>query len=233
MNKKILFVIVEGMSDDEAIHVVLSRIFRDKNVLVKIYHGDISSEIGVHPTNIASRINKIVREYIKDYHLKMKDLYKIVQITDTDGTYIDDELIVYDGDLDEVIYSEDTIKTSNPQNIIERNQRKSINLNRLASINDISNVAYEIYYMSSNLDHVLYNKLNTSNYEKEINAHNFSKKYKDQPEEFIKFMTESDFSVKASYKETWDYIKKENNSLKRHTNFGICFKDLEDDLNRC
>jgi hypothetical protein len=79
--------------------------------------------------------------------------------------------------------------------------------------------------MSCNLDHVLYNKLNSSDVEKEADSLNFAKKYKDKIPGFIKFISCSDFSVMTGYEESWDYIKQELHSLKRYTNLGLCFKE--------
>ena len=80
--------------------------------------------------------------------------------------------------------------------------------------------------MSCNLDHVLYNRLNLSDEEKELLAFNFAKKYKDDLDLFKSFIFDSSFSLYSmSYRESWEYIKKNNNSLKRYTNFGICMQD--------
>lgn len=81
--------------------------------------------------------------------------------------------------------------------------------------------------MSSNLDHVLYNKLNSTDDEKENDAHNFAEKYKDDLIGFKSFIRESDFSVNKVFTDSWDYIKQEKHSLERHTNFGLCL-DLEE-----
>ena len=78
--------------------------------------------------------------------------------------------------------------------------------------------------MSCNLDHVLHNKLNSTDEEKEADAHAFAKAYHDDTCAFVKFICESDFSVKGEYLDTWQFIKEEKHSLERYTNFGICLK---------
>ena len=78
--------------------------------------------------------------------------------------------------------------------------------------------------MSCNLDHVLYDKLNSTDEEKEIDSLNFARRYRSHVEEFVTFISESDFSIGGTYLESWDFIKQENHSLERHTNFGICLK---------
>ena len=51
--KKIVFVIVEGPSDDSALGVILSRLYDKNTVHVEITHGDITSESTAKPENIA------------------------------------------------------------------------------------------------------------------------------------------------------------------------------------
>lgn len=77
--------------------------------------------------------------------------------------------------------------------------------------------------MSCNLDHVFYNKLNSSDEDKERDAIRFVKEYKDKINEFITFITKSDFSVVNGYHESWEYIKQDLHSLERNTNFGLYF----------
>ena len=60
--------------------------------------------------------------------------------------------------------------------------------------------------------------------EKENDSYLFAVKYKDDISGFLDFITNSDFSVVNGYKESWDFIKQDHNSLKRFTNLGLCFK---------
>lgn len=50
--KKILFIIVEGPSDDAALGVLFNRIFDKNTVYVHIVHADITTESGTTPVNI-------------------------------------------------------------------------------------------------------------------------------------------------------------------------------------
>ena len=50
--KKIIYVIVEGPSDDEALGVILNRLYDKNAVYVEITHGDITSALSreiLHP----------------------------------------------------------------------------------------------------------------------------------------------------------------------------------------
>ena len=83
--------------------------------------------------------------------------------------------------------------------------------------------------MSANLDHVLYNKLNSSDKDKENDAFLFAKRYKDHLDEFLQFIADSDFSVVGDFKESWEFIKEGKHSLERHTNLRICFKKIREE----
>ena len=86
--------------------------------------------------------------------------------------------------------------------------------------------------MSCNLDHVLYNKQNSSDEEKENDSYAFAKRYKNDVPGFLKFISESSFSVGEDYLSSWKYIQQENHSLERHTNLGLCFILAESDADK-
>lgn len=75
--------------------------------------------------------------------------------------------------------------------------------------------------MSCNLDHVLYNKRNSTEEEKEEDAYDFARKYKKDLKGFTDFMCCSDFSVHHDYQTSWAYIEEGMNSIERHTNLCI------------
>ena len=86
-------------------------------------------------------------------------------------------------------------------------------------------VPYRVYYMSCNLDHVLYDKRNSTDEEKEDDAYAFAKKYKNNVGAFMDFMCESDFSVKGDFKDSWEFIEKDVHSIERYTNLSICLSE--------
>lgn len=223
--KKIVFVIVEGPSDEEALDAVMSKLFDTEKVYVHIMHGDVTTMNLSRNSNVISKIGDDIRSYAKSYHFTKKDFKEIIHIVDMDGAFIPDKNIIEDRKLESVIYSETQIKTKYKENIEKRNTQKRNNLNKLYSRKEIWDVPYRVFYMSCNLDHVLYNKMNSSDEDKKNDSYMFAKKYKLIPNEFLKFISESDFSVTSGYKESWEYIKQDLHSLERHTNLGICFDD--------
>ena len=228
-HKKILFVIVEGPSDDTALGVAFNQVYDRDSVYIHITHGDITSKKGVHSANIISKIGNMVRGYAKANHYKKTDFMQIIHIVDTDAVYISDDKVIEDSKLDKTTYESDGIYTSNVEEIVDRNRLKRDNLYRLRTQGLIWGIPYRVYYMSCNLDHVLYDKRNSTDTEKENDAFAFAKKYKGKKDDFVKFISESDFSVMGDFKDSWKYIEKKMNSIERHTNICIAIQDEIDE----
>lgn len=220
--KKIIFVIVEGPSDEDTLGVLLNRIYDSNFVYIHVMHCDITTEQDVNPGNVTAKVGNLVKNYA-GRTFKSADFCQIIHITDTDGAFIPNDAILDDVSAIKPFYSEANIKTHRKIGIENRNQRKRENLNRLSSTSEIWNIPYRIYYMSCNLDHVLYGKMNSTDDEKKKDAFSFAKKYRDNIPGFINYISNSDFSVVDDYPQSWQYIRKGLHSLERHTNFGLCF----------
>ena len=223
--KKIVFVIVEGPSDDEALEILLEKLFENNKVFVHITHGDITSEPGIDPAKILAKVGEMVKWYAKSNHLTSLHFQRIIHIVDMDGAYIPDQSIVEDISAEKPIYSLTEIRTANVNGIKQRNDTKRLCLNRLSIASESWGIPYQVYYMSCNLDHVLYNKQNSSNEEKEHDAIQFVKKYRNDLDGFIAYISKSCFSVQSNYIDSWNYIKQNLHSLERHTNLGLCFDE--------
>lgn len=221
--KKIIFVIVEGPSDEEALGVLINRIYDSNAVYVQVMHCDITTEPDVRASNVVAKIGDIVKKYA-GRTFKPGDFSRIIHIADTDGAFIPDDAVVEDAAERKPLYSVTEIRTQGKRGIESRNLRKRECLNRLSSTSQIWNIPYQIYYMSCNLDHALYGKLNSTDDEKEADAFAFAKRYRNDIPSFIKYISESDFSVAGSYPQSWQYIREGLHSLERHTNFGLCFR---------
>ena len=227
-NRKIIFVIVEGASDEYALGVILNRIYDLNHVYIHVMHSDITTARNVTAQNIVSKVGDLVRNYAKGKFSK-KDFFRIIQITDTDGAFIPDENVVKNPEKTKPYYLTTEIQTLNRDKIIERNHQKGGNLRKLASTARIWGIPYQIYYMSCNLDHALYGKLNCPDEEKEDNAYKFAQKYKNDIPAFLHFISESKFSVSKDYAASWEYIKKDLHSLEALTNLGLCFNSAKAD----
>ena len=220
--RKIVFVIVEGASDDTALGISLNQVFDKESVYIHIMHGDITTRTGVDSQNIVSKVGNEVKDYAAANHYKATDFKQIIHIVDTDAAYLCDDKILEDLACMELSYQDDGIHTNNVGKVIDRNKQKTDNLYRLRGCGNIWNIQYRVYYMSCNLDHVLYDKRNSTDEEKENDAYAFAKKYKDNVNAFLEYMCESSFSVKGDFKDSWQFIEKDMHSIERHTNLPIC-----------
>lgn len=227
--KKIVFVIVEGPSDQMALELLLNKIFIDEQVRVKVVYTDITTEFIGRSENIVTKVNELVRSYRNANRLTSGDFKEIIHIVDTDGAFISDDSVVEDLSAQDPVYTPKEIRTNKKSGIEARNQRKRNNLGKLVWTKKIGGIPYRVFYMSCNLDHVLHNKQMSSDKEKSDDAFRFAQKYKDNLPGFIDFISNSNFSVQKSYKESWEFIKEGTNSLNRYTNLAICFSSQESD----
>lgn len=220
--RKVILIIVEGPSDDTALHVLFDKYFDKNTVYVDIIHGDITTQTKERE----SIINKVVAEvktYMANNSFRKADFQEIIHIMDTDGAFIPDANVIEDSAAENPLYSPTEIRTVRKQDIEKRNKVKSFNMNRLSCCKEMWGIKYSAYYMSCNLDHVLYNKLNLTEDEKSDNAFKFAKKYRNNIQDFISFMTKSDFAVVDDYNSSWKFITSSLHSLERHSNLGLCF----------
>lgn len=226
--KKIVFIIVEGPSDQDALELLLNNIFEPNSVFVHVTYGDITSKTGNNASNIIKKVTEEIIGYAKNNHFDKVHFQQVIHIIDMDGAYVSEDCIIEDETAGKTMYSPDSIKTRNKQGIAERNRIKRQNIDKLSATPVIwGKIPYSAYYMSCNLDHVLYNKLNSSDEEKDKDSYTFARKYKSDTAGFIKFISESDFSVGGDYPSSWNYIKEEKHSLERHTNLSLCFPEKE------
>ena len=124
--KKVIFVIVEGPTDEDALGVIFQRFFDKNTVRVKVIHGDITTERQINASNILNHITETVQQSLKEYKLHKTDLLRVIHLVDTDGAYIPDSAIIFDEHAIKPEYSTTNIKTANPEGLIQRNQKKRI-----------------------------------------------------------------------------------------------------------
>jgi len=210
----------------------MSKLIKTENVIVEFTRGDITTEFGVSPSNIASKIGNFIKEYSKPYSYRASDYLEVIHIIDTDGAFIGEDRVL-ESEIDGTFYDCDTIKTSNRKNIIDRNQRKVQNIQRLISLPKVwVNIPYAVYFFSSNLDHVLHNNANVPWEDKDKLATEFVKQYHRNPEAFLAFIQDDTFAIKKPYLDSWHQIEEGENSLKRHTNVTLIFSEQAKNIKR-
>ena len=111
--KKVVLVIVEGPSDEEALGAILSRYFDENEVRVYVRRGDITTEKGNKCSNIIKKVNECVKQHMALYSLRRTDYKEIIQVADLDGAFVPDSAIVEDKDA----YKPNVIKLSKIKNL--------------------------------------------------------------------------------------------------------------------
>ena len=222
--KKAVIFIVEGNSDKQALERIFQKIYKTKNIVCKFTNGDITSDENMNESKVVGAIYNKVDEYMKDKKLLPKHIWQIVHIFDTDGAYVPDTAIMKGG-TKEFMYSPTCISCKNVQSVLDRNKRKSNLMNYLLGIQDIKGIPYICYFVSSNLDHALYNIQNLNKELKGDYADAFYSEFEGKEEMFIDFLKEEVANgVPTAFLASWRYIKEDVHSLERHTNLHIYFE---------
>ncbi|MGB7604481.1 MAG: hypothetical protein WBL93_03295 [Lutisporaceae bacterium] len=221
--KKIILFIVEGISDQTSLALILSKLIKSENVRFHIVNGDITSDNFTTVTNAIIKVNDQIRRFINNNFFKKTDILKVVHLIDTDGTFVREDFIKK-GDVEGFIYSPKFIKARNIETVLQRNQKKSGIVNRLSSCPEVSGIPYSMYYFSCNLEHVLHNECNMDDVKKVEVAEKFADAFYGKEKDFVEFIRSDEFAVLGDFKETWEFIKKDNNSLKRNCNFHLFFQ---------
>lgn len=226
-SKKIVLFIVEGSTDETSLSLILSKLIEeDKKVKFKVIRNDITTEGNVSSTNIINKITEKVNEFIKSDIYTKKDIVKIVHIVDTDGAFINECFIQHK--KCKIHYTTEKIEVDNVEFIKNQHKKKSDILSRLATTTSVyKGIPYVIYFFSCNLEHVLHNKQNVPQDEKEYYAYKFTEKFSKNPEDFVNFINDPIFAISKGYKESWDFIKMGTNSLQRYSNFHIYINDIK------
>lgn len=223
-SKKIILFIVEGISDQTSLALVLSKLFNNDTVRFHVVGGDVTSNHYTNANNAIKKVNDELKKFLDRNKFLVSDINQIIHIVDMDGAYVPENNIVEDSSVSNIIYKEKQIICNNVSKVIVRNERKSTVIDKLSTTSKIRKIPYSVYYFSCNLEHVLHNIRNAKKEEKDKFADEFTSTYYNHEKEFVDFIADKALAVDGTYLETWKYIKQETNSLDRHSNFHLVFK---------
>jgi len=224
--KKFVLFIVEGETEEISLYKALSNYLDQFLVRFEIVGGDILADYNTTPANVLSIIGDLINDVKRRNFLEDTDVLKVVHLVDTDGVYIDDTKVIENSLLESYTYSAATIECNDKVKCINRNDRKRRLLNKIYSKKSLANCLYEVYYFSCNLDLVLYNQYSLSESDKVRYAKMFEKTFKEDSDKFKKYMTQKTFSTSLNYYDSWNFIKVDENSLKRYSNFNVFLENV-------
>lgn len=227
--RKMVLAIVEGTTDEESLLYGLTAVFSQFDLAVQVTHGDVTAEIGSSAATIRRKVGSLVKAWIDANHLASKaDIIRILHVVDTDGAFVPNETVVEEVGRETLCYETEAIRTSKKVLIEERNRRKSHCLIELVKTKKVlGNIPYQVFFMSSNLEHAIHDRLNCSPAEKAQLAAAFSMRFFDDVEGFKAFFEAPALLLGNSYQDSWKAIQLKNESLHRHANLAFSWKEAE------
>ncbi len=225
MNKIIAF-LLEGYSDIQALEYPISLFLDEINEdIIPIFlcptndKGDITNETSVDQKEVVKKIPLWwdIEGQLRKKGLKLSDVTEIIQIIDIDGVYLNDSKVIY-APIKKVQYYEDKIICPNRERLLERNIHKRHSITKLKNIKSltINNrcITYSFYYFCCNIDHFTCGERNLVYKEKTLKASNFAYSF-NNGNDFLEFFLSQQNKCCSifDYKESWELIKKNSNSL--------------------
>jgi len=235
--KKIVLILNEGITDENALAPALKNIEKKFNIRFKMMEGDPLTDFKNEHKSSKEIVGSFVSQFKKRNYLKDSDILLIAQLTDTDGAFISEDRVVIDSHIkndDRKKYELNVIKVKDEKKqkeIITRNNIKRKHLNTLSTLNVMMKRPYQIFYFSRELEHVLHNVVSIPNKEKSKKADEFSKQYTSF-ESLKNFFNDDNIATSGDYKQTWNYIKRNNHSLERNTNFHLLLARIESEIKK-
>lgn len=254
MMKKYILFIVEGKHDKEEINAILQTPYFEsfQNSYVPCFllpnvgnsrnstqysgeaGGDITADKKTDASKIQGRLNELVNDFRKHgmgYPVAHQDIARIVQITDADGAFVPPECVVPSSEP-KAKYRAGTIETANVDGIRGRNKKKSEVLRKLTSVKQISNIPYSIYFVSCNMDHVLFDDRNMTPYRKRLFSEDFQTQIENNPKIIFDTVLKSGIGTNKDYDSSWLEIQQNKNSLRRSTNLNLLLMELSHELEK-
>lgn len=232
---KIMLFLVEGQTDKTSLAYTISK--QINGVRFFVIQTDITSDYHTTIDNVEHLIYEKVRFFLSENpQFEFTDIDSVIQITDTDGTFIPESEIKYEGSIGKIFYDNGSILTNNIGETKNRNLHKAEILRKLCALKNIYNeekkdekVKYRIYYMSCNLEHVLHNSPNVATKEEKVRlAKIFRNETVKNPDKLRNIVFDPRIDCSGSYKDSWNFIQQGVNSIKRKSNLSNFFSEYID-----
>ena len=95
--KKIVLFIVEGITDEMSLSLILSKLIDDSSVQFHVINQDITADFNSNSQNIIRKIDGEVKKFLAQNNgLKKTDIKEIIHLVDTDGAFIKEDFVLED-----------------------------------------------------------------------------------------------------------------------------------------
>ncbi len=228
MSKKFILFIVEGRNDETEMDAIL-KTPRFKQLSEKYTFKFIRAKNDITASAKVKSAQGELTKYVQDFRMKsgpwrgikVDEIHEVVQLVDLDGAFIPPDHI-FRGENSWFEYSDEGITTKNVDGARGRNKKKAESLNKLAfNVKKIDNIPYSIYYVSCNMDHVLFNQRSLTPDQKNDKAKIFWFHCKEHPEVLDETIFKEGIATKENYEQSWEEMQQGNESLMRHTNMNL------------
>ncbi|MEC1178985.1 hypothetical protein P9B03_10865 [Metasolibacillus meyeri] len=233
--KKVVILLVEGDTDELLLIERLRQLFKDKEIRFEPQHGDIFYQRERKEQAIKEVIGEKVKEILMKRKFKPSNVLAVLHILDTDGCFIAPEHITVDAEQSVLTqYNADCITVNSEEQkvrIEERNEIRSRNVHTMSKATHIAQYAYQAYYFSRHLEHVVFNEMNPCKEDKFEKIENFLETLEMPIENFLaQYMPiEQQDEYSMAHEKSWEFIAENMNSLKQYTNASLMFQFLEND----
>ena len=239
MTKKVILVVVEGETEQIILYDYLDAYFAQSEVRFDVQRGDILTkwEGTKKPTNIKNTVGQVINRYLEKNKFLPKDLLAIVHITDADGCFIPPEHVKVSADVSGTVFYDETEilvgSTKKKEAIEARNTLKAQNIKTLATSQSFTlkknPVPYQLFYFSTNLEHVLWGERNEAGIGKAHKADEFIETLSCSIEEYLRPFLHVDKgnSYDEKLEASWAYVMQDCNSLQRSTNVPLLVEMVE------
>lgn len=225
--------LVEGDTDELLLIERLRQLFKDKEIRFEPQHGDIFYQRDKKEQAIKEVIGERVKEILMKRKFKPSNILAVLHILDTDGCFIASTHVAVDTEQPNLTqYNEGSITVNSEEQkarIEERNEIRSRNVQMMSSTQTLAQYAYQAYYFSRHLEHVVFDEMNPCREEKVEKIENFLEELTIPIEQFLaQYMPVGQGEGYATmHLESWEFITENIHSLQRYTNVSLMFDFLD------
>lgn len=225
--------LVEGDTDELLLIERLRQLFKNKEIRFEPQHGDIFYQRDKKEQAIKEVIGERVKEILMKRKFKPSNILAVLHILDTDGCFIAPAHVAVDTEQSNLTqYNEENITVNSEEQkgrIEERNEIRSRNVQMMSSTQALAQYAYQAYYFSRHLEHVVFDEMNPCREEKVEKIENFLEELTIPIEQFLaQYMpVGQDEGYATMHQESWEFIMENIHSLQRYTNVSLMFDFLD------
>jgi len=229
--RKGIVLIVEGTSDQTILEGYLECVFPNCVVETSVFHGDLTCGLDENKKMIRDYdpkrvVESIVLKALMKNGWRPQDVRRVIHITDTDGAYVDNSYIEEDQTIEgKMLCTDSALLSKNPAATRIRNRFKRRYTLELLKHSKLQNygwdINYELYYMSTNLEHVTQGSCSIYSMEEKNNlAIEVRNRCFEDGDYALRLFSDQSLEGKT-IDESWSFIMSDGRSLERHTNLGL------------